>query len=224
MRQLEEAMLSRTEETAILSHPLFEKVPKEWIFEALTATKGYIASFKNEEPIPACDCVGLLLSGKASVHTTDPSRRALLRILCKGDMFGLAGIFSDEPEMSKIYADGVCKCVFFSKKSVSRLLERSDDFRRNYIGFLSNRIRFLNRKITYLTAGSGERRLALYLLSFETREVVLNASISSLSDLLNLGRASLYRAFDKLCEDGYLLKDGKRLTLLNPEAMLHAYQ
>ncbi len=217
-------MLSRTEENTLLSHPLFEKVPREWILEALKATEGCVASYKNEEPLPSCDRIGFVLAGKASVHTTDPSRRALLRILGKGDLFGLAAIFSDEPEMSRIYADGVCKCVFFSRESVSRLLERSDDFRRNYIGFLSNRIRFLNRKIAYLTAGSAERRLALYLLSFEEPEILLNDSISALSDLLNLGRASLYRAFDKLCEDGYLLKDGKQLTLLNPEAMLHAYQ
>ena len=126
--------------------------------------------------------------------------------------------------MSKIYADGACRCIFFSQESISRLLEQSDVFRRNYICFLSNRIRFLNRKISYLTAGSAERRLALYLLSFEKREVELEDSISSLSDLLNLGRASLYRAFDKLCEDGHLIKDGKKLTVLNPKAMLSAYQ
>ncbi len=217
-------MLSRTEQNAILSHPLFEDVPGDWILEALEGTENCIGVFKNEEPLLTCDRVGLVLSGKATVHTTDPSRRALLRILSKGDMFGLAGIFSDEPEMSKIYADGTCKCAFFSRETISHLLERSDAFRRNYIGFLSNRIRFLNRKIGYLTAGSAERRLALYLLSFEANEVELSDSISALSDLLNLGRASLYRAFDKLCEDGYLLKEGKRLTLLDPEAMLHAYQ
>ena len=217
-------MLSKTEQNSILSHPLFENVPKEWIFEALESAEDCIAVFKSDEPLPTCDRIGLVLSGKATVHTTDQSRRALLRILSKGELFGLAGIFSDEPEMSKIYADGMCKCVFFSRDSILHLLERSDAFRRNYIGFLSNRIRFLNRKIGYLTAGSAERRLALYLLSFETREVELSDSISALSDLLNLGRASLYRAFDKLCEDGYLLKMGKKITLLNPEAMLHAYQ
>ena len=31
-------------------------------------------------------------------------------------------------------------------------------------------------------------------------------------------------AFDKLCEDGYLLKNGKKLIVLNAEAMLNAYQ
>ena len=217
-------MLSRSEQTTLLSHPLFEKVPSEWILESLKSTVDCVATFKSDEPLPSCDRVGLVLSGKATVHTTDPSRRALIRILSKGDIFGLAGIFSDEPEMSKIYANGECRCVFLSRESMLHLLEKSDVFRQNYIGFLSNRIRFLNRKIAYLTAGSAERRLALYLLSFETHEVELSDSIRSLSDLLNLGRASLYRAFDKLCEDGYLLKEGKKITILNSEAMLHAYQ
>ncbi|MBR7099516.1 MAG: Crp/Fnr family transcriptional regulator, partial [Clostridia bacterium] len=115
-------------------------------------------------------------------------------------------------------------CVFFSKQAVNHLLETNERFRENYIGFLSSRIRFLNRKIAYLTAGSAERRLALYLLSLGAGEVELKESIAALSDLLNLGRASLYRAFDKLCEDGYLLKNGRRLTILNSEAMLNAYK
>ena len=103
-------------------------------------------------------------------------------------------------------------------------MEISDTFRKNYIGFLSDRIRFLNRKITYLTAGNAERRLALYLISFGTDHVELSESISALSDLLNLGRASIYRAFDKLAEDGYLEKQGRHITLLHTEAMLNAYK
>ena len=224
MRHSEEFMLSQTDKTTILCHPLFANVPTEWILDELTTTDGCIVCFKSGEPLPICDHAGLVLSGKATVHTIDPTRKALLRILSKGDVFGLASIFSDEPEISKIYADGACRCVFFSREAISHLLDKSDVFRCNYIGFLSNRIRFLNRKIGYLTAGSAERRLALYLLSFEKEEIELTDSIIALSDLLNLGRASLYRAFDKLCEDGYLLKSGKKLTVLNAEAMLNAYQ
>ena len=82
----------------------------------------------------------------------------------------------------------------------------------------------LNRKIRYLTAGSAERRLALYLSSFESETVELDASISSLSELLDIGRASLYRAFDTLIADGYIQKDGRTIHILDPDAMIQDYQ
>ena len=93
-----------------------------------------------------------------------------------------------------------------------------------YLEFLSGRIRYLNLKIGYLTAGGAERRLALYLYSIGKREFRLTDSISALSELLDVGRASLYRAFERLREDGFLQKDGRNFILLNPEAMLNAYK
>ena len=217
-------MLSKREWKRISGHPLFQNLSEETVCQCLNTHGNGILEFSDGEQMYTHDQVGFLLCGRAEVQTTDQSRRVLLRFLTVGDAFGLAGMFADEPDVSKIYAHGTCRCVFFSKQAISHLLETSDRFRENYIGFLSSRIRFLNRKIAYLTAGSAERRLALYLLSLGTGEVELKESIASLSDLLNLGRASLYRAFDKLCEDGYLLKDGRRLIIINSEAMLNAYK
>ena len=217
-------MITATELKTVLTHPLFSGVPIESIRSAISNEGSRSESLLDGQPIPTEDHIGFVLDGRAAVYTADESRRVLLRVLNVGDAFGLAGLFSEENEVSKICADGACKCLFFSERAVSRMLEESDAFRKNYIGFLTGRIRFLNRKIAYLTAGSAERRLALYLLSLGTGEMVLKDSIGSLSDLLNLGRASLYRAFDKLCEDGYLIKNGRRLTILNAEAMLNAYK
>ena len=41
--------------------------------------------------------------------------------------------------------------------------------------------------------------------------------------MLNVGRASLYRAFDKLIADGYIKKDGKTITLLDRNALKDQY-
>ncbi|MBQ9131384.1 MAG: Crp/Fnr family transcriptional regulator, partial [Clostridia bacterium] len=123
-----------------------------------------------------------------------------------------------------IRAHGPCRILFLPEKAVRRLLETDTEFLYRYLGFLSDRIRYLNRKIGYLTAGSTERRLALYLHSFGTDSFSLTTSITSLSELLDVGRASLYRAFDKLTEDGFIQKDGRKIRLLKSEAMLQAYQ
>ena len=168
--------------------------------------------------------VGIILSGQASVTTPDPSRKTLLRFLDAGSAFGIASLFSDEPYISVIRAHGACRVFLLPEDAVRCLLETDSAFLYRYLGFLSGRIRFLNRKIGYLTAGSAERRLALYLVSLGKETVRLDASISSLSELLDVGRASLYRAFDRLTEDGYLQKSGRTLTLLDADGMLRAYQ
>ena len=110
------------------------------------------------------------------------------------------------------------------ERAIKQLLEEDHAFLYQYLGFLSGRIRYLNRKIGYLTAGSAERRLALYLASLGEKTVRLAESISALSELLDVGRASLYRAFDKLTDDGFIAKDGRTIHLLDTDGMLAAYQ
>ncbi len=217
-------MLSDRDRKQLSKHALFCGVSFDLISDIIKPVHDYISEFSDGEWIETDSHIGFVLNGKASVQTVDPSRRVLLRFLTAGDVFGVAGVFSPTKEISKICATGCCRCLFLSETTVSKLLDISENFRKNYINFLSNRISFLNQKIAYLTAGSAERRLALYLLSFGTREIELKDSLCSLSELLNLGRASLYRAFDRLCEDGYLHKNGRKFTVLNSEAMQNAYQ
>lgn len=220
--------ISDKELCKLATHFLFQGVPSELLLEALTRYGKGLREFESGEtvlsPGEQQKAAGVLLSGKATVTTPNPSHAVLLRFLGAGDVFGVAGLFSGEPFVSLIRASSKCRCVLFSETAIAYLLDADGAFRRNYIGFLNSRIRFLNRKIGYLTAGSAERRLALYLASLGKGEVYLQDSITSLSDLLNLGRASLYRAFDRLCQDGYLIRDGRRLTVPNPEAMLNAYR
>ena len=209
-------------------HPLFAGVSPASIRQALSLHGGGVSEFADGEllasPQEQQGTLGFLLKGRATVTTADVTRNVLLRFLGAGDVFGLASLFSEEAPVSRISASGACKCILFTQAAIEQLLETDASFRKSYIGYLTGRIRFLNQKIGYLTAGSAERRLALYLASLGTDTIRLQDSITSLSDLLNLGRASLYRAFDRLCTDGYLIKNGKDLILCNVEEMLRAYQ
>lgn len=167
---------------------------------------------------------GLVLSGRAVITTPDPTKKTLLRFLGANEPFGISNLFTDDHFVSVIRAHGECRVLFLTEAALRRLLEEDHRFLYRYLAFLTGRIQYLNQKIGYLTAGSAERRLALYLTSLGKREVHLEASISALSELLDVGRASLYRAFDKLTEDGYLIKDGRDLILTDVEAMLKAYR
>ncbi len=222
-------MLESKDKRRISKHALFANTPPDIIESVLDEYGEGVQTFSDAELLHSPSeqtepRLGILLSGKATVSTPSEGHAVLLRFLGAGDAFGIANLFSKDRFVSVIRANGSCRCVFFSEAAVGELLARDKGFRESYIGFLTGRIRFLNRKIGYLTAGSAERRLAIYLSSFGEREIQLEDSITSLSDLLNLGRASLYRAFDRLCQDGYLLKNGRTLTVPNAQALKDAYK
>ena len=104
------------------------------------------------------------------------------------------------------------------------LLAQDEGFRDAYLVLLSDRVRFLNRKIQCFTAGSAERKLALWLISEDQKSIVLPSAIASLADMLDLGRASLYRALDKLEDEGLISRSGRTITVISQERILQKYQ
>lgn len=211
----------------LLQHPLFLGTDREMLSRTVSEHGYCIKTILSGEEIfsPKDDrkTIGMILSGKAIVTTPDREKTVLMRYLTVGDLFGVANLFTKEPYVSIIRSSGNCNVFYLSEKSIRVLLETDREFLYRYLEFLSGRICFLNRKIGYLTAGSAERRLALYLTSLKGTPVTLPLSISSLSELLDVGRASLYRAFDRLTNDGFIKKDGRMFYLSDPDAMLHAY-
>lgn len=166
-------------------------------------------------------------TGEASVYSADESRSVLLRTVSAGKTVGVANLFSSERFVSRIIADKKCDTVEITATDFRYLLESDTAILHNYITFLSNKICYLNKKIVYLTAGSAERRLAVFLDSHAAEvgndSFTLPVPMNSLAEMLNLGRASLYRAADKLEADGFIKRDGKKITLVSKEQMLTKY-
>lgn len=212
----------------IFKSPLFVGVQKNQALRVFDLYHCEIRSLSKGEEILTPDTrekrAGLILEGKARVSTADNTKKNILRELAQKDVFGIANLFSSASFVTNIRAATPCRILFLPELAVRHLLENDRAFLYNYLGFLSSRIRFLNQKICYFTAGSAERRLALYLLSFKSQKIRIDLPLSALAELLDLGRASLYRAFDALEEAGYLKKEGRNITLLRPKELRAAYQ
>lgn len=202
-------------------HPLFAGICQKTLSSALDvdAISEFSVGQEIYSPKSSEKKLGIILSGTASVFSADENNGVLLRILEKGDTFGVANLFSKrERFISIIVAKKGCRVLFFSEAATERLLREDPVFCMNYIRFLSDRICFLNTKISCFTAGSPERRLAFFLLALgegEEGRYTVSLNANSLSDMLNVGRASLYRAFDKLEADQLIQKDGKQITILD---------
>ncbi len=207
--------------------PLFSGTDEETLAALLTedgvTLKETLATqYVRDESPPA---LGILLRGRANILSSDAEKRVILRNVTAGEVFDAAALFlTDPPPMSRIVALTDCVTLFVDAPAVRALMTRSPAFLDAYLAFLAERVQFLNRRIRCYTAGSAERRLALYLADNCDELGALTVSLSSLSHILDIGRASLYRALDKLEGDGLIRHDGRRITLLSRAKLLEQYQ
>lgn len=216
--------------TQLQTSPLFHGISSEAILALLGSPKTVTQSFKAGDIIYSPEAtekkLGIFLSGNATVHSVDSQSGVLLRSFAKNDVFGLATLFGSRSRyVSVITAKKACRVLFFDTEDIHALLLGDQIFSMNYIRCLSDKICYLNTKISCFTAGSPERKLAYFLCTQRPENSFsLNISANALSEMLNIGRASLYRAFDKFTEDGFIKKEGKTITLIDRNAMIDFYK
>lgn len=161
-----------------------------------------------------------VVKGRLKVYSRNNSTQTFLRTLSSGDVFGVAAVFADQPEISVIKTETEVTLLQIPKETILQLVQNDPAFLNAYLSFLSNRIAFLNNKISCVTAGSAEQKLAEWLCGFsETESIKLPVSVSDLAKLLDIGRASLYRAFDDLVERGCIEKNGNMIRILDRELL-----
>lgn len=154
--------------------------------------------------------VGLIVRGSVVVRS---SGEVVINRLHAGEIFGVAALFDSEQDayVTEITADEDTAVRFIPQELMSRLLAEFPLIAERYIRFLSDRVRFLNRKLSALTVGNTENRLYHYLLSHQDEQgtIQLPDTMTELAKVLNMGRSSLYRALDTLVQEGIIIKVGK---------------
>ncbi len=156
-------------------------------------------------------CIGIILTGRATVK----KEHIIISQLKSGDIFGAVTLYNkSEHFVNTIVAKTDCTTAFISKEGVEYLIESNSRFSKKYIEYLSDRIYFLNSKIKAYTTPEAENKLFNYLNGIsDGGEVKLEIKMTELAGLLNLSRASLYRAFDELQTSGKIIKNGKNIIL-----------
>lgn len=187
--------------------PLFASLPEEdWQTVA--------AHFPSPQTIPAGapllpasqNALLLLLDGQAVVCASGHDRTAVMRKLGPGDICGVATLFGDPVPVSEVTAVTACKVITLSRAIITRCLQESFAFTENYIAFLTDRIRFLNRRIANYTEDSADERLLYYIREHLDKDGEFSppGSMTELAHILHVGRSSLYRAFEHLAAQGFL--------------------
>ncbi len=169
------------------------------------------------------DGIAVIVSGTAEVLSSTSDAAIRLRTMEKNALFGVATLYRKDPRYATVIrAVTNTELLILPEAAVKELLRVNSKIAENYISFLSERICFLNRKLSAFTAGSADAKLAAYLSDLPKDAdgtLTLSTSLSALADALGMGRASLYRALDKFESDGLIRRNGKNIVILDDESL-----
>ncbi len=208
------------------SLPLFGAVSPPLLRQAIESANTHLVKLAAGEVLPPrfSQMLGVVLAGRVQILSADEERAVVLRTAAKGHIFGAASLFLENgAPVSRLAAREECTLLFLARDAVRALLRADPAFMDAYLRFLADRVEFLNSKIRSFTAGSAERRVALWLAERAGHSSVQGGSLSALADTLDIGRASLYRALDKLEAQGLIARNGREIAVPDANALLEKY-
>lgn len=206
--------------------PLFSTASTSNVNKYLTENNMEIHLFSHGEiiysPMLKNVSVGIILDGKAHVHPFGADEKTLLKTMHKGDIFGIANLYAEDYRFpSVIISEKHTKVLFIDGDAFKRFIENDPAALKYYLRFLSQKIVYLNKKISTFTAGSAECKLALYIAeNSDGKTFHSSLPMSDLAKTLGLGRASLYRALDKLIASNLINRDGMDIHITDKEGLL----
>lgn len=183
---------------------------------AVTEERSYCKGDEIYTPGRAERALALVLEGHVRVF----QGRVPMNDLLTGDVFGVAALFGTGEEYpSTVVAQSDCRILYIPQETVVNWMKEVPTVAQNYVGFLSDRIRFLNRRLSTLTAGQTDGKLWCYLLAHrdENGVVTVTDGMSELAERLDMGRSSLYRSLDSLTELGKIRRERKKIYILKTE-------
>ena len=167
-----------------------------------------VLSKENYSPV-----ICIIIKGEARVSKGD----TVISHLKSGEIFGAAFLYNQNYNFENtVTALSSLKVVIIEKSGIDYLIENDKSVSFNYISYLSERIGFLNGKIEGYTQSSAEEKLLLYLqknCDNTNGKCEISVSMTELSRVLHISRASLYRVIEALENQEKICRDGKKIYL-----------
>ena len=195
---------------------LFDGISKNQLEDIMS--KGVTVLAKKNDELYKKGFIGIIKSGTATVIRTGTGGNSItVRNMLSGDTFGAASLFGEWNEsFSSIKAEDRCEVLYFSERDFKELICKYNQLAVNYICFLSDRIRFLNRRLDTFCAGTTQNKLYEFLISQadQNGETQIKISMSELANRLGIGRTSLYRDISSLEKANLIKRNGKKIIII----------
>lgn len=159
--------------------------------------------------------VGFVEIGSVTAVTNNSQQMVMKRIPA-GSCFGAAAVFgTSDTYVSTVTAAENAEICFITEETLTLLFEKHPRTAINYIAFLSDRIRFLNKRLSVISCSDAENTVLKYLsLSVDDDGyAVIPGSMTELARMLGLGRASLYRSLDALEKRGSIVRENNKIKV-----------
>lgn len=159
--------------------------------------------------------IGFVKSGSVSAVTSNSQQMVMKRIYA-GSCFGAAAVFGTaDSYVSTVSAAEDAEICFITEETLVSLFEKHPVTAVNYIAFLSDRIRFLNKRLSVISCSDAENTVLKYLTlsADDNGYAVIPVSMTELSKMLGLGRASLYRSLEALEKRGSIIRENNKIKV-----------
>ena len=160
--------------------------------------------------------IGILNFGSCKIYCEGETGGDLpVRTIKTGDIFGAASLFGNWEGQSHVIASEICSVSYINQPKFKEIIHKCPSVAEKYIIYLSDRIRFLNRRISTFTANSTEKSLIEFFYAHCDNDGVffMPYKMSEFARRINIGRTSLYRGLDSLSKQGLLCRDGNKFTI-----------
>ena len=172
-------------------------------------------------------CIGfyIIAAGRVKIFKSSPEgKEQILHIFDQGEPFGEVPVFHGLPYLASAEALTAVELYFFPRTQFVALLEKNSSLALNMLAILAMRLRRFATQIEHLSLKEVPGRLAMYLLYMakeqkNMNQVVLDIPKGQLASLLGTSPETLSRIFQKMSEEGLIRVDGRRIQLLDTDAL-----
>lgn len=183
--------------------------------EPVSYKKGDVIYSANRFP----NAIGYVVKGETAAVTNN-GNNIHMRSFIEGSCFGAAAIFGgNDCYVSTVTAKTDSQILFITEDELKAIFLEYPKTAVNYIEFLSDKIRFLNTKLSVISCGSAEDTVLKYLTAVADNEGNVNSfkNMTLLAKTLGLGRATLYRSLESLEKDGVILRENNNIKVIKNE-------
>ncbi len=182
---------------------------------SLPQNVGFVKEFKRGEPIDelqdGIDCVGVILSGLATVSSADKHN---VNVAKPGHEFGICNIFVSERMPTTMRAKVACRVLFIPKEEFAALLAKDSSLMFRYVRVCNEKMVYLASKLQLASVASCKGKLAMWLLRQKAPSRIPK---DELARQLGISRASLFRALAEFEELGIISQENG-ISLLDENA------
>jgi CRP/FNR family transcriptional regulator len=216
---------------SILNHiarvPLFEGLPPEQVEDLAMIVTDQV--FRKGETIfsEGEDANGfyVVITGRIKIFKLSPDgKEQILHFFGPGEPFGEVPVFTGQHFPANAEAMEESRIFFFPRKSFVDLIKRNPSLALNMLAVLSKRLRRFAALIDDLSLKEVPGRLAAYLLYLSDQNkgakvLELAVTKAQLASLLGTIPETLSRILGKLSSQGLIETDGRRISILDNEAL-----